>query len=97
MAIRIANRLLNEEALEFIELNNNIHIEKIKITAKLDGKTILKSKIRDKFNLNIIALERDRNTVIEIDPSYTLRKDDLIVIIGKKNNIRALEEFLDIK
>lgn len=97
MAIRIANRLLNEEALEFIELNNNIHIEKIKITAKLDGKTILKSKIRDNFNLNIIALERDRNTVIEIDPSYTLRKDDLIVIIGKKNNIRALEEFLDSK
>ena len=63
----------------------------------MDGKTILKSKIRDNFNLNIIALERDRNTVIEIDPSYTLRKDDLIVIIGKKNNIRALEEFLDSK
>ncbi|MBM6838652.1 TrkA family potassium uptake protein, partial [Clostridium saudiense] len=41
MATRIANRLLNEEALELIELNNDIHIEKVKITSKLDGKTII--------------------------------------------------------
>ena len=40
MAIRIANRLLNEEALEFIELNNDIHIEKVKITDRLDLKTV---------------------------------------------------------
>lgn len=94
MAIRIANRLLNEEALEFIELNNDIHIEKVKITSKLDSKTISQSKIRDDFNLNIIAMERGRNTIIEIDPSHILREDDLIVVIGKKNNIRNLEEFL---
>lgn len=94
MAVRIANRLLNEEALEFIELNNDIHIEKVKITSKLDGKTIMKSKIRDDFNLNIIALERGINTIIEIDPNYILREDDLIVLIGKKNNIRELEESL---
>lgn len=96
MAIRIANRLLNEEALEFIELNNDIHIEKIKITSKLDGKSIMKSKIRDDFNLNIIALERGINTIIEINPSYILKEDDFIVVIGKKSNIRALEDFLDI-
>ena len=97
MAIRIANRLLNEEALEFIELNNDIHIEKVKITSKLDGKTIIQSKIRDDFNLNIIAMERGRNTIIEIDPSHILREDDLIVVIGKKNNIRNLEDFLGTK
>ncbi|WP_416378033.1 potassium channel family protein [Clostridium tertium] len=64
MAIRIANRLLNEEALEFIELNNDIHIEELRVTSKIDGKSILKSKIRNDFNLNIIALERDEETII---------------------------------
>lgn len=95
MAIRIANRLLNEEALEFIELSNDVHIEKIKITSKLDGRTIIQSKLRDDFNLNIIALERGRNTIIEIDPSYMLREDDILVVIGKKNNIKELEEVLN--
>ena len=97
MAIRIANRLLNEEALEFIELNNDIHIEELRVTSKIDGKSILKSKIRNDFNLNIIALERDEETIIEVDPNYILRENELIVVIGKKSNIRKLEEHLNNK
>lgn len=97
MAIRIANRLLNEEALEFIELNNDIHIEELRVTSKIDGKSILKSKIRNDFNLNIIVLERDEETIIEVDPNYILRENDLIVVIGKKSNIRKLEEHLNNK
>ena len=94
MAIRIANRILNEKALEFIELNNDIHIEKVKITSKLDGKTIMQSKIRDDFKLNIIAMERGKSIITEVVPVHELREDDLIVVIGKKTNIRALEDFL---
>lgn len=97
MAIRIANRLLNEEALEFIELNNDIHIEELKVTSKIDGKSILKSNIRNDFNLNIIALERNEETIIEVDPEYILRENDLIVVIGKRSNIRNLEEYLNVK
>ena len=95
MAIRIANRLLNEEALEFIELNNDIHIEELRATNRIDGKSILKSKIRNEFNLNIIAVERDEETMIEVDPEYILRENDLIVVIGKKANIRRFEEYLN--
>lgn len=97
MAIRIANRLLNEEALEFIELNNDIHIEELKVTSKIDGKSILKSNIRNNFSLNIIALERNEETIIELDPEYILRENDLIVVIGKRSNIRNLEEYLNVK
>lgn len=95
MAIRIANRLLNEEALEFIELNDDIHIEEIRVTDKIDGKSVIKSKIRNDFNLNIIALERNEETIIEVDPNYILRENDLIVVIGKKDNIRRFEEYLN--
>ncbi|MGG7143395.1 potassium channel family protein [Clostridium nigeriense] len=95
MAIRIANRLLNEEALEFIELNNDIHIEEVRVTDKIDGKSVIKSKIRNDFNLNIIALERNEETIIEVDPNHILRENDLIVLIGKKDNIRKFEEYLN--
>lgn len=97
MAIRIANRLLNQEALEFIELSNDIHIEELKVTSRIDGESILKSKIRKDFNLNIIALERDMETIIEVDPNYVLKENDLIVVIGTKINIRRLEDYLNYK
>ena len=94
MAIRIANRLLNEEALEFIELNTDIHIEEIRATEIIDGKSVLKSKIRNEFGLNIIALERNDETIIELDPNFILRENDLIVVIGKKDSIRRFEDYL---
>ena len=58
MVIRIANRILNARVLELIELNNDVNIEKIKITSKFNGKTIVQSQIRKSLKLNIIALER---------------------------------------
>ena len=97
MAIRIANRLLNEEAFEFIELNNDIHIEEIRVTEVIDGKSILKSKVRNEFGLNIIALERDEETIIELDPNFILKENDFIVVIGKKSSIRKFEEYLNNK
>ncbi|MDV4151726.1 TrkA family potassium uptake protein [Clostridium sp. AL.422] len=97
MAIRIANRLLNEEAFEFIELNNDIHIEEVRVTEVIDDKSILKSNIRNNFGLNIIALERDEETIIELDPSFILKENDLIVVIGKKDSIRRFEEYLNNK
>lgn len=95
MAIRIANRVLNEEALEFIELNNSIHIEEIRLTKNIDGKSILKSKIRNNYGLNIIAIERDDETIIELSPDFILKENDLVVVIGKKDSIRRFEEYLN--
>lgn len=95
MAIRIANRILNARVLEFIELNNDVNIEKIKITSKFNGKTVIQSQIRKSFKLNIIALERNTQTIIEIDPEYVLLENDIIVVIGEKRNIREFENYLE--
>lgn len=54
---------------------------------------MIKSKIRNDFNLNIIALERNEETIIEVDPNHILRENDLIVLIGKKDNIRKFKDF----
>ena len=51
--------------------------------------------IRKKFKLNIIALERDNVTIIEISPEFTIKTDDMIVVIGKKKNVNKFEEFLN--
>lgn len=95
MAVRIANRILNENALDFIELNNNIYIEKLKLTKKLYNKTILESQIRQNFNLNIIAIERGSETIIELLPDNQFEENDSIVVIGKKANIRTFQNYLE--
>ena len=48
--------------------------------------------IRKEYGLNIIAIENERNTNIEVSPQYRLEKEDVIVVIGKVNNIDRFEE-----
>ena len=94
MAMRVANRLLYSKALDFIELNDDINICELEVTEKLSGIQIRDSNIRKKYKLNIIAIEGNGETILEISPDYVLKEKDLIVVIGKKNNINSFEEFL---
>ena len=94
MAIRVANRLLYSKTLDFIELSNDIDVCELKVTNKLSGKTILQLDVRKRFKINIIAVERENETIIELSPECRVKENDLIVVIGKKRSIKKFEEFL---
>jgi trk system potassium uptake protein len=94
MAIRLANRLISSSILESIELNGDLTIAELRLTAKIGDQTIQQANIRKKFNLNIIALEQNGTTTTDISPDIILRLNDKIVVVGKRSNIRRFEEFL---
>ena len=52
-----------------------------------DWKSIEETEIRHKYRLNIIAIENGDETDIEVMPDYRLRHGDIIVVIGKVDNI----------
>lgn len=94
MGVRIANRLINAKALEFIELNNDTIIEKIKLSNSFEGKTIVNAQIRRSYKLNIIAIERGSDTIIDFTGDFILHATDSLVLIGKKNSIKEFENYL---
>ncbi|MDD3172644.1 MAG: TrkA family potassium uptake protein [Herbinix sp.] len=94
IAIRLANKLINSNIMESIELKGDITITELKLTSKIVNQTVQQVNLRQKFGLNIIALESSGETTTEIDPNYILQPNDNIVVIGQKNNIKKLEAFL---
>lgn len=94
MGIRLGNKLLYSNLLDFIQLRDDIRISELKVTDKVSGQTISELNIRRKFNLNIIAIERDSITVVEITPDCILNENDFVVVIGNKANIEKFEKFL---
>jgi trk system potassium uptake protein TrkA len=94
MAIRLANKLISSSTLESIELKGNVAVSELKLTSKVSGQTVLEANLRQKFGLNIIALECDGSTTTDITPTCKLNEDDKIVVVGKSENIRKFELFL---
>jgi len=94
MAVRLANKLINSSIMETIELRGDIAITELKLTEKVANQTIQQANFRQKFNLNIIALEQKGETTTEISPDYVLQPDDNIVVIGLRSNIKKLEAYM---
>lgn len=95
MAIRLAHRLISSSLLDSIELSDKIKITEFKLTGKLANQTVAQVDLRHKFNLNIIALDRNGKTEIEIAPDKVLRENDRIVVIGSNENVAKFEAYLN--
>ncbi len=92
MAIRLGKKLVSNNFLEFISLDNSVEIRQIKVPDRMAGQSISEIGIRQKFGLNIIAIENGNVTEIEVTPDYRLKYEDIIVVIGKVHNIDNFEK-----
>jgi trk system potassium uptake protein TrkA len=97
MAVRLANRLLHSTILDYITLNDNITITEIRMNDKLSGQTVQQAAIRKKFSLNIIAIQHGDITITKITPELVLSENDVLVLVGNKEDIRSFESFLTSK
>lgn len=94
LAQRLATRLLSPHALDFIRLNDDITVTAIMLTDVFAGQTVAQANLRRYFGLNIIAMEKGKTTTIDVLPDYQFEEGDIVVVIGKKENIRRFEQYL---
>ena len=94
MALRLGRRLLSGNFLDYIPLDHSVQITQIRIPERMVGKTVEQIQLRRKYGLNIIAIESGSETTIEVQPDYQLKDGDIIVVIGKADNINTFAESL---
>ena len=95
MALRLGRKLLSNNFLDYVSLNNSVEIRQVQVPQPLIGRSVEETEIRQKYKLNIIAIENGRDTNIEVTPDYRLKADDIIVVIGKVDNIDAFENHFE--
>ena len=95
MAKRLAQRLLFKRLTDFIELDNDFVIFELKLSEKLVGKRLEELALRQKFNLNIVAIKHLGSSMIDIQPDYVFQSGDEMYIIGRKKDVAKFESFLD--
>lgn len=93
-AVRLASALTRPRALDYIDLSVEYAICEVRLSAKLDGKTILEADLRHRFGLNAVAIVRGQETIVEISPDLRLMKDDYLAVVGSKDNVMKFEKFV---
>ena len=91
MALRIGKKLVSNNFLEYISLDNQVEIKQIPVPKNLIGVSVEETCLRKKYGLNIIAIERQSITDIEVQPSYRFARGDIMVVIGMAEHIKKYE------
>lgn len=94
MAMRLANKLIAPHVLEYISLSKDIDIMEIELTRRAAGQTVLELNLRQRFGLNIIAVEQSDRMTADVRPTLVLQEGDTIAVIGKPDQIRLFEAWL---
>ena len=94
MAVRIGKRLISGNLLDYISLDDGVEVRRIRIEGSLIGESIRSADVRNKYKVNIIAVEKDHRTDVEFSPDYVFAKGDIIAVIGKASNIDSFENVI---
>lgn len=93
MAERLANRLVNNSVLDFIQLSEKINISKLLTPDALIGRTVQEMDLRSHFNLNIIAIQNGADVLEHVVPTYRFQTGDILIVSGNKEGIQRFSEW----
>lgn len=91
MAIRLGKGLVYHSFLDSVTMEGNVEVRRIQVTEPLIGLTVRETDFRQKYGLNIIAIEHNHHTDVEFSSGYKFQEGDIISVIGQTGNIERFE------
>ncbi|MDE5413650.1 potassium channel family protein [Alkalihalobacterium chitinilyticum] len=92
MGIRIAQHLVSEKIIDYIELSDEYSIVELIASEKVAGKSLAQLDIRAKYGCTILAIKRNKDINISPFPQDLIDKNDILIVIGHKNDLKRFEE-----
>jgi len=90
MGIALANNLAGVDIIEKIGTSSKYVISKIKTPRQFCDKTIKQLDIRNRYNINIISIDRQGKIDVNPHPDEILMENDILTVVGKKKDIEQL-------
>ncbi|GGI15809.1 potassium channel family protein [Gottfriedia solisilvae] len=91
MAKRIARHIVTDKMVDYFELSKNHSIVEIRATDKIHNKTLVELDVRAKYGCNIVAFQKDEDTIIVPSSDYKIQKGDILIVIGHNDDIKKFE------
>ena len=89
--IRVANSLLMKNVLDEIFLTPEYSIFEVKTPTAFVNKNLKDLDLRRKYGMSILLIERGREMVINPLGDETIRENDILVALGKREDFQKLE------
>lgn len=90
MAERVAQMLTGDHIVDYFQLSKDIGIVEIRTPQFMVDKNLKELELRKQYGVNIVALKRDNQIIATPDPNDRLRATDMLIVIGRNEEITKL-------
>ncbi|GGE01641.1 potassium transporter Trk [Paenibacillus nasutitermitis] len=91
MGLRVAHHLISPNILDFIELSDDYSIVEMRAPDQAIGKNLKQLDIRAKYKCNVLAIKTDNHMNISPYADDIIKENDVLVIVGKNQDLKNLE------
>ncbi|MCM3712752.1 potassium channel family protein [Halalkalibacter oceani] len=92
MGIRLAQHITSEKIIDYIELSADYSIVELLATEKVAGKSLVELNVRALYGCTILGIKRGEEINIAPVPTDQVEKDDVLIVIGHKNDLKRFED-----
>ncbi len=90
MAMRVAHNLVSSNILDYIELSPDYSLVEITALPLWENKSLRDLDMRVRFGINVMAIKHGKEVNISPKGDDIIRRGDVLVVIGKIENINRL-------
>ena len=87
MGIRIANNMLSNTVLDYLELSDEHSIMEIKANDAIAGHSIMDLDIRAQYGINIVGIKRGNDIIVSPQAGEKILLGDIMLVIGADADI----------
>ena len=92
MGKRIANNIVSNSVLDYLELSDEHSIVEIVANDRIDGHSIINLDIRAKYGINIVAIKRRDEIIVSPQANEIIYENDILIVIGADVDINRFEK-----
>ncbi len=93
-AERLALQMFNPNLLDFIPLAKDYLVMDVAAPKAFMGRSLISLQLRSRFGLFVIAIKKNEGKTFDFlpGPDHVIEVDDVLVLIGREDDIKALQE-----
>jgi len=89
--IRLAKNLLSSGFVDIIELSKDASMIELEVREEWVGKSLLELNLRRKYSINVVAIVREEEVCINIEPEKPLEKSMKLIVIANVSKLSKLK------
>ena len=94
MAKTLARKVGEEDIFQVTYFSNGFAIIEMKTPGFLTGKTLIESKVRNKFGVFIVGIKKpgEEQPTLLPSPDIIIEKEDILIVMGEENNLKKFQD-----